>query len=289
MLITVNDELIESVTLKNESKTRSTVQFQSAMDLFVGKKGKGSRYGKQPIITATLANKDDWTGECKLQYTKSNKGTLPRVECTVLDKSDTNYSCPVYIVAVPFNGILDAIKPSNGYRIHRGFIGKAKRKEIVYNDETYTKVVFMVVTPNVAMFKKTHKNHVESIDLEVVSYNLNSTESGDSKTVKSTATISFTAAGADFSIVTEDWHAVDPKDLNTAKSYIFPIFNGLDTLKKRKAGNPSKNNTERDKVSKKTSEHLTQKINVPKLDDMLDKFNRDSSEKQADLRKRNEK
>lgn len=118
------------------------------------------------------------------------------------------YDSDLYMVAIPFNGIAQPIEPSHNFRIHKGFVAVSDRRNIEFDGAMYKKVLYLLIEPNNALFDKNHKYHVDEINLDFVTYNLETKDEETTVTVKTTTTLRFTETAVEFFVASEETEPV---------------------------------------------------------------------------------
>jgi len=114
------------------------------------------------------------------------------------------YDSDLVMVAIPFNGIAQPIEPSHNFRIHKGMVATSNKRNIEYDGNLYKKVLYLMIEPNNALFKPDHKYHVDEINLDFVSYNLETKEDATTTTVKTTSTLRITEGAIEFYVSSEE-------------------------------------------------------------------------------------
>lgn len=205
------------------------------------------------VITTIFSDTEDFNdSNAGVKSTQNDKGGV-RVSINAFEKN--KYDTNIYIAAVPFNGFIEEIEKSFQYRIYRGVMVKSDKRNIVLNGLAYKKIAYMIIVPNENMLSADHKYHVDSLDLRVVSYNLETNESGDHDTVKYTTTLTFSAPGeCSVESVSETIDPINPDDFK-GKS-IFPIFvKDNNTGAKRRPSNGFSNKRGKDNHEKRPNDN----------------------------------
>ena len=97
-----------------------------------------------------------------------NEKGIPNVELRALTP-DRDNRANIYLIAFPFNGFLKCIPESPLYRIYKGALVTSAKK-FWFNDRKYKKVLYLIVEPNLNLFKPDHKYHQEKIDVTIEAY-----------------------------------------------------------------------------------------------------------------------
>lgn len=260
MIKIINAELFRIISTKesNESGEFFKTTFSTSFDVKNAKTGKMS---PRVITTAISTEEDPSEGNVNI-HTSVNKLGHRRVSLRTNERN--KHDMNVYLIAIPFNGFIQEIEKSFGYRIYRGLVIHSDRKNIEFDGETYKKVAYMMVVANEGMFDESHKYHADEIDLVVNTFNLETDpNSQENYTVKTTNTISFTNDGACFERKAETVDPINPDDFKN--KMVFPIFKDTHV---KKSGNTNTGNRE-------NKPHV-----VRDLDSMIDKFNKDCKDNQ---------
>ena len=115
-----------------------------------------------------------------LKVTENNRG-IPQVSVRCLKEGYDNKS-DIYVVAFPFNGMIQPIDADPTYRIYKGLIMSSVRP-FYYNGRRYRKILYLVIEPHRALFDKNHKHHTDAIDIALESYAIyKDKETGEEKT-----------------------------------------------------------------------------------------------------------
>jgi hypothetical protein len=77
----------------------------------------------------------------------------------------------IFLVAFPFNGMIQPIKEDPRYRIYKGMI-VSSAKPFFFNNRRYRKVLYLIIEPNKNLFNPTHKYHTDVIDIKLESFAL---------------------------------------------------------------------------------------------------------------------
>lgn len=244
-------------------------------------------------VSSSVAVKNRKTGELKKRvitmissenedYDASNlrigvKSTNNRPAMVSIISSDNNkYDTNVYVIAVPFNGLLDAIPSDPCYKIYKGTIVTSDKRDIQLDQQLYKRVAYMVLTLDDRTFDPEFKNHKEQVEIPIVSYNMENVEDGDSNTVKTTYTITITEDGVDTCSVSENVDPIDKDDFVGIET--FPIYSPTKKFEKKKyTNNRDYRSNDNDGATSNS------------LDRLMNKFNKDSRENQKYLNRKSKR
>ena len=138
---------------------------------------------------------------------------VPTVEIRFYDHTKEDYvDRSIYMIAVPFNGIMKSIPESPDYRIYKGCLVYSPLP-IYFKKKSYKKVLYLVLEPNMKIFEPDHKYHKNSIDLDFTSfYSYTDPKSKENKTDKQVYHINITKFG-----YTESW------ENSTLEGFVAPV------------------------------------------------------------------
>ena len=106
----------------------------------------------------------------------------------------------VFVIAFPFNGMINPIPEDPKVRIYKGFISSSI-KPFFYNNRKYRKILYLVLEVNKNLFREDHKYHTPVIPITLESYALfDNKETGDKQTSHETMTINITSPKGDHEI-----------------------------------------------------------------------------------------
>lgn len=90
----------------------------------------------------------------------------------VVIKADARnkYNANILIIAFPFNGVVKPIPESKQYRIYKGLLSVSEKYSIDFRGKKYKKILYLVIEPNMNLFREDHEYHTDSIDIEFDSY-----------------------------------------------------------------------------------------------------------------------
>ena len=129
-----------------------------------------------------------------LKVTENNRG-IPQVSVRCLKEGYDNKS-DIYVVAFPFNGMIQPIDADPTYRIYKGLIMSSVRP-FYYNGRRYRKILYLVIEPHRALFDKNHKHHTDVINITLESYAIyKDKETGEEKTNHETFRLDMCAASS---------------------------------------------------------------------------------------------
>lgn len=127
-----------------------------------------------------------------LRVGENQKGN-PTVAVRCLGETDTN-NANVYVLAIPFNGMINPIPEDPKYHIYKGLIGSSVRP-FFFNGRRYKKILYLVIEPHMKLFAPDHKYHTDQIDIRVDTYAIvNDKETGKDYTNHETYTFSVVSA-----------------------------------------------------------------------------------------------
>lgn len=175
-----------------------------------------------------------------------------------MNASDSNlYDTDVYMVAIPFNGIIKPVERSYDYRIFRAVIVKSDKRDIEFEGAFYKNIMYMIVVPNMQLLlKEDHKYRKDALTFKFSSVTRESVK-GVYESKETEVTLTFTKEGL-VSSVKETGVEDDYADDFTKKGQLFPIYKpsekGADEREQSKKVNMNqdklKNNEEERKKKK---------------------------------------
>ena len=175
-----------------------------------------------------------------------------------LSQGDYKYDNDVYLIAIPYSGIMVPIHGSKDYRIYRGVTVRAAKRTIEFEGKKYNKIAFLVLTVNPKVFDESNKFFKDHIDFSIETYNLENGDGDEKKTVKTTVTITlYPDKDPEYTSESQEAEAIDPDAYKGQK--VFPFYR-LNPDNKRKFRDESKD--------KATS--YTKKVNKDEEDDAAD-------------------
>ena len=265
MINFINKELFKVTTEKvsNEHGEYYKTDVTTAMNVL---KKQDKKPGKQ-IITKIISPSEDYNAE------NTAINTLPlnsgRNRVSIKSSERNKYDSRIYMLALPFNGFAEPLEDTHLYKIHKGMIARSPKRNIGLNGLSYKKVLYLMLTLNEAVFAEDHKYHTDEIVLKFVSYNLESKQDGEAEnatTVKTTITVTFTADGVDYEMVSETVDPVNPDDFKGKR--LFRVF-------EKKSAAQKKDNYEKHQVEK--SDEKPTSAGKTDLDDMIAQYQKDAS------------
>lgn len=88
------------------------------------------------------------------------------IRCYDLDKENRN---TVFLVAFPFNGMIQQIPQTNEYKIHKGLISTSARP-FYFNGRKYRKILYLVIEPEMKYLNPNFNKKKEKIDITFESF-----------------------------------------------------------------------------------------------------------------------
>ena len=146
--------------------------------------------GKEFLIGSCLADRDYQKENVRILTSFVNRKPVVKIKAS--DKN--HYDVDVYMMAIPFNGIIQPIPESFDYRIYRAFIAQSERRDIEFEGKLYKKIAYMVISPNTQLLKEDHAHHKLTLEFD---FSFINREGYESETVckKTTVSIRFTKEG----------------------------------------------------------------------------------------------
>jgi len=133
-------------------------------------------------ITTPIDKENEWN---KLPISVSvtdNERRVPQINIRCLGDDEKRRNANIFVLAVPFNGMIVPIPEDPTYRIYKGMIGSSQRPIYVHG-RRYRKVLYLVIEPNMALLDPEHKHHVREISVKVESFAVyKDSESGEDRT-----------------------------------------------------------------------------------------------------------
>lgn len=157
-----------------------------------------------------------------------------------LSQGEYQYDTTVYLLAIPYSGIMVPIPEAKDLRIYRGITVRAAKRTIEYEGEKYNKIAFLVMAVNPNIFKEDSKYYKDQLEFSVETYNLEDTEDKDvKKTLKTTITVTFYPdKDPDYTTETVKVDPIDPGAYKGQK--VFPLYTIDPGEKKNVKGKPEK-------------------------------------------------
>lgn len=220
MIKFINPELFQLSTVLEHGKSGDFYKTTVSSSVQTTNQKTGEKMNR--IITTILSATEDFDDSetnVAIKTTATKNGTT-RVSLNVFD--NIKYDTDVYLAAIPFNGFIEEIEQSFDYRIYRGLMVKSDKRNIEFQGETFKKVAYMIIVPNLGLLKEDHKYHQDVLTLKVSSYNLETRDDNTQDTVKYTTTLTFDNDGYNVDFATESVDPVNKEDFNG--KVIFPIY-----------------------------------------------------------------
>lgn len=133
-------------------------------------------------VTTPIDKENEWN---KLPISVSvmdNERRIPQINIRCLGEGENRRNANIYVLAIPFNGMIVPIPEDPTYRIYKGMIGSSQRPIYVHG-RRYRKVLYLVIEPNMQLLDPEHKHHVREIVVKVESFAIyKDNESGDDRT-----------------------------------------------------------------------------------------------------------
>ena len=141
-----------------------------------------------------------------------------------LSQGDNQYDTTVYLLAIPYSGIMVPIPEAKELRIYRGVTVRAAKRTIEFQDKKYNKIAFLVLVINPNVFNEKSKYYKDHLDFSVETFNLEDTGDGDEKkTVKTTVTVTFYPdKDPEYASESQEVEAIDPDMYKGQK--VFPLY-----------------------------------------------------------------
>lgn len=242
MVKLVNEELF---SLKTEKKSGTYGEFYSTTFATKvkapDKKNEGEK--KARILVGVNHSKEDSLNKENTRIRVEQQ--RPGLNSIRIRQADNyQYDTNVYLIAIPFCGIVNPMEKSYDYRVYKAFVMKSDKYDIEVGGQKYNKVAYMIVTLNNNLFKEDNEHHKDHLELKFETFNLATVEGQEEKeTVKTIYSITFDKDGEySIDITTEKTDAVDSKDFKG--QLMFQIFepkaksdsdeDGIDSKKDKK-------------------------------------------------------
>lgn len=110
----------------------------------------------------------------------------------------------LYVVAFPFNGRLVPIPEDPKYRIYKGTLVSSNRN-FWFNQKKYRKTLYLIIEPNLNLFKPEHKYHTDKIEIKFEAMGIFHDINDDQKekTIHETMTLTITDGNGAFTVDTD--------------------------------------------------------------------------------------
>jgi len=92
-----------------------------------------------------------------------------RNQVQIRQSPDYKFDSDIYLIAVPFNGVLLPIEESYSYRILSGFVVNTLKNPVMVGKQKFGKIAYMIVTLNKGLFAEDNKHHTDQLELVVKS------------------------------------------------------------------------------------------------------------------------
>lgn len=271
MIRLLNSELMTiDEPKKKENKDQWITTIRSAVET-----GPNGRKIAKPIISVLHFYEHDFNCEnTRLRVIRDQNG---KSILSISQSQKNQYDTDVFVMAVPYCGVIKPMKKPEYAEIFKGFIVHSDKKDILFQGEAFNKIAFLVFRLNT---RKLEPLSLESDKLKLLSIEtFNFSGFGkDRKTVKTTWDVFISQdTSVDFVYQKED---VEPIDIAEFKKVpAFPIYD-------RGATNEKKWNSDHKAASEKSSD--SEEENNQHLNDMLDQMRKQDREKRSDdYRKKN--
>lgn len=208
------------------------VNKESFMSRGESKKGSVTTFRSIPVgihSEERIIGKCYCTGENDKQNTRIWAQIQNGKTIVKMNTSDSNlYDTDVYMVAIPFNGIIKPIERSYDYRIFRAVIVKSDKRDIEFEGAFYKNIAYMILVPNMQLLlKEDHKYRKDALSFEFSYVTREKEPVFDMYTFfnskETTVTLTFTKEGL-VSSVKETGVKDDYADDFTKKGQLFPIY-----------------------------------------------------------------
>lgn len=139
----------------------------------------------------------------RVAYDQVRDKVVPTVDVRCLHPSCDNRT-NLYIIAFPFNGMMAPIPEDPKYRIYRGTLVSSGRS-FWYNGHRYRKILYLIIEPNLNLFRPDHKYHCDRIDIKFEAMRVyhDRNDNNRQKADHDTMTVSITNANGDY-VMTSD-------------------------------------------------------------------------------------
>lgn len=173
-----------------------------------------------------------------------------------INASDENkFDTDVYMVAIPFNGIIKPIEKSFDFRIFRAFIAQSDRRDIEFDGKFYKSIAYMVIVPNIQLLNEDHKYSKEYLVFNF-SFVTRASHDGKTESEETTVSLTFTREGL-VSVKQVNDVPDDYADDFTKRGRIFPIYKPVEKSEKAKT---KKATASENKNSKDAAEERKKKL-----------------------------
>lgn len=241
------------------------------------------------------------------RHPENNNTNFVRIAQAETYKFDTD----VYLIAIPFSGIIKPMEKTYDYRIYKAFVAKSDKFDINVNGKSYNKIAYMIVSLNNNLFKEDNEYHKDKLELVFETFSLVAIEDQDIKqSVKTSYIISFTKDGNyEVDIKTENVENINSKEFK-GKSIFYIFEPKVSKDEEEKSDNKKRNNKNvKFKTSKPRSNYVKPALKTSgdddqtvysdseenvgsgynAFEDMIKKMNQQEKEYRSDREKRNKK
>lgn len=146
---------------------------------------------------------------------------------TITASEENKWDNHVFLIALPFNGVAVPIPKNPDLKIYSGTVVKSDKRNIEFNGKFFKKVLYLVAVPNLKALEldPSDKNFREKIDLEFISYNIE-TENEENHTERLSSTVTITLGEDDYNVAFDSViEVVDPVDPTEYRGKnIFEVF-----------------------------------------------------------------
>jgi hypothetical protein len=187
-------------------------------------KNKDTKIAKT-IASVIHSEEDNFNQENTRISIGQTKAGYPAVH--IGQNANNRFDTNVYLIAIPYSGVMEPLEKTHDYRIYRGTTIRAEKRTIDFEGQKYNKIAFLTIVLNESLFKEDNEHHQDELVLTLNSFNL---ENGDSDsdekiTVKTTVTVTFRKdEEPEVSTTSEE---TEPIDIEKFKGVsIFPLYQG---------------------------------------------------------------
>jgi len=160
MFYIINDELF---TFEATEGTNDYGDFYQLNILTSNNVRKKSEDGTSDVwlpktITRVYGPDKDFS-QYKMAYS-SKENDHGKVNVVIKFNQSVKVDNSLYIVAIPFNGVIKPIPASNQYRILKGYIAVSDNWSIEYGPRKYKKILYLIISPNPGVFINNPENKI---------------------------------------------------------------------------------------------------------------------------------
>lgn len=236
MITLLNEGLFEQVTEHREGKNGKPDYFRTIISSSIESIDKKDPSVKcKRVVDHVLHTAEDNFNQENTRILVDWSSNRPFVK---INQGDRNrYDTPVYMIAIPYNGFIAPIEKSNTFRIYKAFTIKTEKRDIEFDGQTYGRVAYMTVVPNVNLLSQDVKEGEtpEDVVMTFQTFNLIGKD-----TVKTTWTIQFMEDETKtfMNVESENVDPVDSKEYIGKK--VFPIYTGYRPKEENSNDKPNK-------------------------------------------------